>query len=137
MRNLTKFGVLIALEGIAEARAEWHAAKRKFDADVNFLMHRLLLEAARNRMSVDEVAKASGYSVAQVRAMMRKRSLDPKKGRTLLAKQAAEALAANAELMGIQPWEMDLTSPLAYLPMGDEMRRALETKNIEIEQDDL
>jgi hypothetical protein len=58
---------------------------------------------------------------------MRNSGLDPRQGKSLLAKTAAEHLQENAALMGIEPHEMDLMSPLAYLPMGQELRAILET----------
>lgn len=127
---MKKFDVQIALEGIHEARSKWGAAQAKFNADVEYVMARLLNEAAVNFMSAEEVAKASGLTVKRVRLMMRKHGLDPRKGKRLLAQHAAEALAENAALLGIEPHEMDLMSPLAYLPMGQEMRKFLETKTV-------
>lgn len=127
---MRKFDVRFALEGVAEARGKWTAAKRQFDTDVNKVMRRLLHEAAANYMSVEEVATASGLGKAQVRSMMRLNGMDPRDGKTLLAKNAAEALAANSALLGIAPHEMDLMSPLAYLPMGSELRQALQDKTV-------
>lgn len=127
---MRKFDVQIALEGIAEARERWDSANKKFKADVEYLMTRLLNEAAVNHMSAEEIAKASGLTVKRVRALMRKMTLDPKKGKRLLAKQAAETLAENAALLGIEPHEMDLMSPLAYLPMGEEMRRKYQNQTV-------
>jgi hypothetical protein len=127
---MQKFDVRFALEGVAEARAKWTAAKRQFDADVNKVMRRLLHEAAANYMSVEEVAQASGLGKTQVRSMMRLNGMDPRDGKTLLAETAAKALAENAELLGIPVHEMDLMSPLAYLPMGSELRQALQDKAV-------
>ena len=122
------FDVQIALEGIAEARTKWDRAFRKFNADVEYLMARLLNEAAVNHMSVEQVAKASGLPAKRVRALMRDHGLNPKQGKRLLANHAATALTENAALLGIEPHEMDLTSPLAYLPMGSDLRLILETE---------
>jgi hypothetical protein len=122
---MRKFDVVIALEKVAEMRSTWSASKRTFDESVNQIMTRLLHEAAQSYMSPEEVASACGLKVAQVRSMMRLNGLDPKKGKTLLAKTAAEALANNADLLGISVHDMDLMSPLAYLPMGDQMKRDL------------
>jgi len=127
---MQKFDVQIALEGIREARSKWAAAQSKFNADVEVLLMRLLNEAAVNFMSAEEVAKASGLTVKRVRILMRKHGLNPKVGKRLLAQRAAETLAENAALLGIDPHEMDLMSPLAYLPMGQEMRKFLETKTV-------
>lgn len=122
---MRKFDVQIALEGVREAREKWVKASMKFKSDIDFVMGRLLREAAVNRMSVGEVSQMSGLTVKQVREAMRRNGLDPKTSKSLLAKQAAEALAENAALMGIEPHEMDLTSPLAYLPMGAQLKQQL------------
>lgn len=123
------YDVQIALEGVAEARAKWDTAFKRFNADVAYLMARLLNEAAVNHMSVEQVAKASGLTPKRVRALMRDHGLNPKHGRRLLANHAATALVENAALLSIEPHEMDLTSPLAYLPMGKDMRAEfLETE---------
>lgn len=122
---MRKFDVQIALEKVAEMRAKWATSKREFDASVNQIMRRLLHEAAHNYMSAEEVASASGLKVAQVRSMMRLNGLDPRNGKTLLAKHAAKALEENADLLGISVHDMDLMSPLAYLPMGEQLKQQL------------
>ena len=113
---------------LRRARTKWNDAKRKFDTDADYIVKRLLLEAAVARMTDSQVAKAAGITRSKVRALMRKHGMDPRTSRTLLAKEAGEALAANAELMGIDVKDFDLTSPLAYLPMGREMRKTLAAK---------
>lgn len=127
---MQKFDVVIALEGVAEAKAAVAKGVTKANSDIAYVMSRLIHEAARNFMSAEEVAKASGFTVKRVRQMMRDAGLDPKKGKRLLSKTAAEALANNAALMGIEPHEMDLMSPLAYLPMGEKMKRELQDKTV-------
>jgi len=127
---MKKFDVQIALEGIAEAKATWAKAITEFNAGVEYVMTRLIHEAAANYMSVEEVAKASGLTPKRVRLLMRNSGLDPKKGKRLLAKHAAEALAENAALLGIAPHEMDLMSPLAYLPMGKQLRQELQNRTV-------
>lgn len=122
---MKKFDVQIALEGVHEAKAAWAKAITKFNSDIDAMMARLLREAAVNYMSAEEVAKVSGFTVKRVRQMMRDAGLNPRDGKTLLSKKAAEALAENSALLGIEPHEMDLMSPLAYLPMGEQMRRDL------------
>lgn len=127
---MQKFDVQIALEGVREARGLWSKAMRKFQSDVEKVMTRLLHEAAANFMSVEEVARHSGMSPKRVRSMMREAGLNPRDGKTLLSKQAAEALASNADLLGIAPHEMDLMSPLAYLPAGSELRQQITDKSV-------
>lgn len=119
---MKKLDVVIALETVKEARAKWAVAQTSFTADVSTVMKRLLNEAAVNMMSAEEVAKASGLTVKRVRALMRENNLNPKNSKRLLAKTAAETLAENAALMGVEPREFDLMSPLAYLPMGSSLK---------------
>ena len=123
---MDQFGISLHLEQIMKAREEWRSAYTSFVADTELLMGRLLHEAAVARMSVEQFAKASGLTVKRVRVLMREQGIDPKKGKALLAKESAEALQNNAALMGIEPAQVDLTSPLAYLPMGSELKAALE-----------
>lgn len=127
---MKKFDVEISLEAVREAKAEWAKGVTKFNSDVTFVMARLLREAARNYMSAEEVSKASGFTVKRVRQMMRDIGLNPRDGKTLLSKKAATALAENAALMGIEPHEVDLMSPLAYLPMGEKMKRELQDRSV-------
>jgi len=61
---------------------------------------------------------------------MRLAGLNPKMGKTLLAESASKALTENAMLMGVDPEKMDLTSPLAYLPMGNELKQRLEIEKL-------
>lgn len=137
---MQKFDVQIALEGVRDARGKWSRAQREFQTNVDKVLNRLIHEAAACYMSVEEFAKASGLSPKRVRDIMRHNGLSPSSGKTLLAKQAAEALATNSALLGIAPHEMDLMSPLAYLPMGTEMRQALTDKTVsgvtEVDEDD-
>lgn len=122
---MKRLDVIGHLERVREAKREWTIARISFDTDVNAMMRRLLHEAAANYMSPEDVAKASGFTTKRVRQMMRDIGLNPRDGKTLLSNKAAEALANNAALLGIEPRDMDLMSPLAYLPMGSVMKRAL------------
>lgn len=128
---MKKFDVVVALEAIREARSKWAVAQTSFTADVETLMKRLLNEAAVNYMSVEEVARASGLTTKRVRSLMRENNLNPKNGRRLLAKTASETLVENAALLGVEPREFDLTSPLAYLPMGSQLREFLRNDNVD------
>lgn len=119
------FGVQLELEAVRDARAAWSKAKRQFESDVDLIMARLLNEAAVNYMSVPQISKASGLTPTKVRALMRKHNLNPKRGKRALAAAAATALQENSALLGIEPHEMDLMSPLAYLPMGSDLRQEL------------
>lgn len=131
-----KFGVQLGLEAVAAARNEWTQALRKFEADVEYVMTRLINEAAINYMSAEDVAKHSGLTVKRVRLLMRNNGLDPKRAKRLLAKKAAETLAENAALLGVEVQDMDLMSPLAYLPAGSILKeRFLETGGVDIAEE--
>lgn len=124
---MKQYEVTATLNRIREARTKIAEANRDINTQAARSMRRLLFEAAMNRMSVDEVAKASGYTKVRIRAMMRKEGIDPRWSKTLLERHAATALAENAELLGIDPVDMDLMSPLAYLPAGEQLRKAVDT----------
>lgn len=113
------------LRSVAKNRSEWVTAKRMFEKEAERVTKRLILEAAQNNMSVDQVATALNMPRRRIREKMRSYGVDPKLSRALLADSAAKALHENAALLGIDPSEMDLMSPLAYLPMGSELRRKL------------
>lgn len=127
---MKKFDVLLALQDVRSAKHEWAKAQTKFNSDITAVMTRLMFEAARNFMSPEEVAKESGFTTKRVRQMMRDIGLNPRDGKTVLNRLASEALANNAALMGIEPDEMDLMSPLAYLPMGSVMKRELQDRAV-------
>ena len=130
--------VEMALAEVARQRKRWNAATRKFRSEVEYVMDGLLYHAVANRMAVEDVARLSNQSRRQIRARMRRLGMDPNRSLRLLAKQAADALAENAAIMGISPRDMDLTSPLAYLPMGGELKeRFLETQIARVNEDPL
>jgi hypothetical protein len=122
--------IIEALVSVRVAKAQWAAAQTKFNSDVEAVMTRLLHEAVAARMSDSQVAYASGFTVKRIRMIMRAIGLNPRDGKNLLSAKAGEALANNAALLGIEPRDMDLMSPLAYLPMGSEMKRALQDKAV-------
>lgn len=123
---MQKFDVQIALEKVGEARREWTARQREFQSGVDSVLAVLFHEAARCYMSADEIAKASGLTTKQVRDRMKRLGLHPSAGKRALSDYAAKALAENAELLGVKPQDMDLTSPLVYLPMGNDLRSQLQ-----------
>lgn len=114
---------------IRQARRAWTTAKAKFDSDVDAALLRLVHEAAANFMSAEEVSRYSGFTVRRVREVMRQAGLTGR-GKRLLAKQAATTLAENAIVLGIEPKDMDLMSPLAYLPAGSELRKGAEANGV-------
>lgn len=118
------------LTQIGEARKAWAQAHIALNSDVYSLMRRMLHEAAVNRMSIEEVASLTGFTVSRVRQLMRDMGMNPKSSRSLLAKNSATVLAENATILGIEPSDFDLMSPLAYLPMGKDMRKTIEDKAV-------
>lgn len=118
------------LTQVREARKTWGLAHTDFFINIDRIMRRLIHEGIANRMSVDQMAILSGVSVKHIRELMRTYDLDPKGGKQMLSRKAAEALANNAELLGIEPREMDLMSPLAYLPAGSELRKQMAAQSV-------
>lgn len=118
------------LRQVGNARATWNTAHREVVLKTDMIMRRLIHEAIANRMSVEQVSNLCGYTVRQVRSLMRIYDLDPKSGKQLLSRKAAEALANNAALLGIEPRDMDLMSPLAYLPAGSELRKQMAAESV-------
>lgn len=114
-----------ALNQVAYSRSQWNKAKNDFDKAAEKVTHRLMLEAAVAKMSVQQVASCLKVTPKRVRELMRRFGMNPKSGKTLLAKDAAEALSANAELLGVNPKDFDLMSPLAYLPAGSVLKQQM------------
>lgn len=117
-----------SFEKVNAAREQMKLAVASTEAEVDRVVTRLLHECLSKRRSPEQIAEMAGWRVQEVRAAMRARGINPKSGKTVLAKQSASALIDNAHLLGIEPEDMDLTSPLAYLPMGAELRKFLETE---------
>ena len=116
-------------EKINEAHHQWKTEQGKMRAEADRVLTRLLNECLAKRMSPEHIAEMAGWPVRDVRSAMRARGIDPKAGKGVLSKQSASALIDNANLLGVEPEEMDLTSPLAYLPMGSQLREFLETED--------
>lgn len=128
-----------ALAKVREARQQWGKAQTQYRETEEYVLIRLLHEAAINRMSVADVAEASGLTTKRVRTLAKTANLISRGTTThLLVKTAAAALHSNAEMLEIDPRDMDLTSPLAYLPMGerlkDELREARISRVTELEE---
>lgn len=114
-----------ALTELKEARSQWGKAHAEFNDAAEKVAVRLIHEAIAARMSVEDVARHGGLTPKRVRVLMRQHGLDPRNGKGMLAENAATALRENATLLGIDPKDMDLTSPLAYLPMGESLRHQI------------
>lgn len=124
---MNKFDVVIALEKLRDQRREWYAAHAEFRKGHDTVLKVLLLHAAKNKMSVADIAHVLSISRGDVRKRMKALGLNQRDGIRLMAEHAAKALAENTELLGVDVHQI-MTSPLAYLPMGDQMRRELEMK---------
>lgn len=124
-----------AFREIGKAKAEWAKSITAFNADVEVLMRRLLVEAAANRMAFENIVATTGMSSKRVRVLMKTANLDPRKTPTFLAKQASRILQRNAEILKIDPSQMDLMSPLAYLPAGKELENAVQEEVDSVSQD--
>jgi hypothetical protein len=81
-------------------------------------------------MSVEQIAKAANMTPKAVRMHMRRQGLDPKHGKRALAHAAAEALRTNAALLGVDPLDIDLSSPLAYLPGGSKIQTLMQSEAV-------
>ena len=119
---MEKFEIQINLEHIKDAKAKAVAANREFLNRVDKALTRLIYEGAAARMSAVQIAKLSGFSTAQIKARMKNLDLNPTNGKTLLSRHAAAVLEHNAEILGIRPADIDLMSPLAYLPAGNLLK---------------
>ena len=118
---------------LRKARAEWELTKAQFESGQAAVLTALILKAVEKRMSVEQVAEWTGVQKRQIREVLRSNGVDPKQNRGLMAASAAEALHGNAALLGIDPSEMDLSSPLAYLPAGSLLRKAAQAADVELE----
>lgn len=118
---MNRYDVTMLAERLREHQDAWREAARTQRETAEEITKRLLFAGAANRMGINEMASLLGMSTKDVRVRMRRYGLNPSHNRTLLAASAASALAANAEALGLDPTEVDLTSPLAYLPMGEKL----------------
>jgi DNA-binding transcriptional ArsR family regulator len=124
---MKQFEVNLALKALGDEMKKWKVAYREAAAESEKILTRLIHEAIANRMSVEQIAEDIWLTPATVRMKMRRMGLDPKRGKTALAESAAKALRENADLLGVDPLDIDLTSPLAYLPMGSQLRQQLQS----------
>lgn len=118
------------LHRVKDARAEFARVQTKFRSDMDAVLSRLTFEGLALRMSVEQIARASGVPTKRIKDFMRSGGMSPSESKTALSRKAAEALANNAALLGVEPNEIDLMSPLAYLPMGSVLRRELQDRSV-------
>jgi hypothetical protein len=137
---MKQFEVELALQHVATEMSKWNEAHHNFLREVGKIMDRLIHEAVANRMSVEQIAGLTGFTKHRIRRQMKQMGLDYRYSKTALADSAAKALKSNAELLGVDPLDIDLSSPLAYLPMGSELRTQLQSdavKGVKELDDDL
>lgn len=120
---MTPYGATLHLNVLRDANQQWVEANRKHQEDVEALLWRLIPEAIVARMSINQVADAAGITTRKVRRYLHEMGVDTRHGKGLMAHQAAEVLANNAELLGVRPQDVDLMSPLMYLPAGESLRK--------------
>lgn len=118
------------LKDLRKAREAWGKGRTEFFAGYDWVLTRLIHQGVVNYMGANQIAAALGVSPKTIRAKMRQIGLDPRGGKRVLNARASEAIIENASIMGIEPEDMDLTSPLAYLPMGEQMRKAYQDKTL-------
>lgn len=122
--------VTAGLKQMRSAREAWGKGRTEFFAAYDVLLRRYIYEACANYMGAAQIAEALGVGASTVRAKMRSLDLDPRGGKRSLNAAASQAMMENSALMGIDPADMDLTSPLAYLPMGSVLRKQLEMQTL-------
>jgi hypothetical protein len=127
---MLQFEVELALQEVAQEVQKWKVAYHDFLQGVNRVMDRLIHEAVANRMSVEQIAGLSGLTKHRIRRQMKQMGLDYRTSKTALAHSAAEALKNNAALLGVDPLDMDLSSPLAYLPGGSQLRTKMQSEAV-------
>lgn len=115
-----------ALSRVAELRSDAQRRINEFSTAYNTAFGRLLHEAAFNWMTPEDVARLTGLPPRMVRAKMRQQGLNPKTPAAVLSKQAGAALAENARRLGVDPHDINLMSPLAYLPGGDDIQSVID-----------
>lgn len=115
---------------LREAREAWGKGRTEFFSGYDWVLSRLVHEGAKNYMSDRDMADALGVKVKTIREKMRNIGLDPRAGKRVLSSRASQAMLENAAIMGIEPNMMDLTSPLAYLPMGEQMRKQFQDQTL-------
>jgi len=115
------------LRQIGQARAAWHEGITNFRASVEGITDRFLVEAARDRIAVHEVARLLGVRPAWVRSRMRDIGFETGRSEAALSRQAHAIIERNAEILGIDIKDIDLTSPLAYLPAGKDLLKQINS----------
>lgn len=128
---MKQFEVELAFKALGDELKKWKVAYREAAAEGEKIMTRLIHEAIANRMSAEQIAQYTGLTAAAIRMKMRRMGLHPKTSKTALAHAAAEALRTNAELLGVDPLDIDLSSPLAYLPAGSELRKKMQSETVQ------
>lgn len=122
--NRREVGKMLA--ELRRQREAWKDARREFQSEYAETLRWLILEAAATLYSLQEISEILDVPQKTIKAIAKKDDLNFKHDRVLLSHSAVNALRENAALMGINPEDFDLLSPLAYLPMGEELRKSLQ-----------
>lgn len=133
---MNKYEVTMGFQKLRDARRQWNTGRAEFNDGYSRVLRRLIHEGARAFMSAREMAQALDVPSKTVIRAMREAGLDPRSGKRNLSDAASKALVGNAELLGVDPNAFDLTSPLAYLPMGEQMRKEILTVSKVTDLDD-
>lgn len=128
MTNMNRAETRDALDEFGAAREKWLEAIATYKQDSDYAIRVLLLQSSRLYLSVEEVSRRTGLPARRVRKIMRESGLNPYAGGRALSQAASDALIENSEKLGVDVTEMDLMSPLAYLPAGDKISRVIERK---------
>lgn len=126
------FDVTLRMEKLRDQHRKWLDAMAGYREERDRILDRLILEAVKIRMSVADIARASGLSRKQVRDRMKYLGLHQRDGLRVMSDRAAENLRTNAALLGVDIDNFDLTSPLAYLPAGEHLQREMLPKVTEL-----
>ncbi len=132
--RMTHHEVTAALEHLRAAESEWLTARAKYNSDSEALLSALLLRGLEVRLSPEDIGRASGIGATAMRRRVRALGLNTRRGAAALSREASETLRENAALLGIAPEDVDLLSPLAYLPAGPALRMFPETS---VTEDDI
>lgn len=114
--------VLSALSDIGTAQLEFHRVAKRYEAERDRALLPLVLEGARLRLSAKRMAAYAGVTQGRIKSILRRTGID---GRniSMVAEQTEKVLEHNAALLDVDITQIDLMSPLAYIPAGPGLRR--------------
>lgn len=118
-----KEDLIAAMHKVREQDEAWRGAYRSYQEAQRGYRDRLILLGLRARMPVTGIALHLGCTPKSVMSSYRRLGLSGGRRNNYLplADAAAKALERNSEVLGVRPDEISLMSPLAYLPVGDDL----------------